>query len=47
LLQANEFYPLKSKVKGKMVLIKKGINNYPITTKFIIDKIQKIKEYNG
>lgn len=41
LLKVNEFYPLKSKVKGKMRLIKIGMNLNPIFTKKIIDFLRK------
>jgi glycosyltransferase involved in cell wall biosynthesis len=42
LLTANEFYPLKAKVKGKMMWFKLGINFNPILAKNMIDLLRKI-----
>lgn len=42
LLRENEFYPLKAKVKGKMMLFKAGINFNPVLTKNTIDFLRKI-----
>lgn len=36
-LKKNEFYPLKHKVKGKFLLIKYGLNNFPVFTKKLIN----------
>lgn len=42
LLRENEFYPLKAKVKGKMMWFKVGINFNPVLTKKTIDFLRKI-----
>lgn len=44
LLKDNDFYPLKYKAKGKMKIIKWGLNNYPFTMKVIIDKFQSFRK---
>lgn len=41
LLKHNEFYPLKYKAKGKMKIIKYGMNMNPLLTKMIIDFMRK------
>lgn len=43
LLRENKLYPLQAKVKGKMKIIKIGINLHPILTKRIIDKLQFLR----
>lgn len=43
LLKESDLYPLKFKSKGKMKLIKIGLNNYPFFTKDIIRLIKKNK----
>jgi glycosyltransferase involved in cell wall biosynthesis len=43
LLKKNDFYPLKYSPSEKLKILKLGLNNYPISTKRLIDKIRKIK----
>lgn len=39
LLKRNSLYPLKHKAKGKMKLLKIGLNNWPLVTKWVVDKM--------
>lgn len=41
LLEINSLYPLQYKAVGKMKVVKVGLNNYPLVSKWIIDKIRK------
>lgn len=40
LLKTNGFYPLKYQATGKNAILKKGLNNFPVLTKIIIDRFR-------
>ncbi len=44
LLKQHNLYPLQHKAKGKMQMLKIGLNNYPIATKWLVDKIQSLRK---
>jgi hypothetical protein len=43
LLKKNDFYPLTTPSKGKMRIIKWGLNNSPLLIKRVIDRIQRLR----
>lgn len=43
LLKQNNLYPLQHRATGKMKLLKTGLNNYPVVTKWLVDKMQAYK----
>lgn len=44
LLKENKLYPLQYKAKGKMQILKIGLNSYPVVTKWFVDKIQALRK---
>ena len=42
LLTQNGFYPLKYNAKGKMHIVKMGLNKCPVLTKYLIEKNQRL-----